>query len=79
MGARKWPTLNEARARAVRTYLERTLERAGGNISQLARLAGRNRTEMYRLLERHGLRSANRASAQSNPRMRRGRWGELES
>jgi two-component system response regulator GlrR len=33
----------------------RILKITGGNVTQAARLAGRNRTEFYRLLERHAL------------------------
>jgi two-component system response regulator GlrR len=29
-----------------------------GQVSEVARLAGRNRTEVYRLLQRHGLTPA---------------------
>ena len=38
-----------------RDYLVRILKITGGNVSKAARLAGRNRTEFYRLLERHSL------------------------
>ena len=31
------------------------LKITGGNVTKAARLAGRNRTEFYRLLERHSL------------------------
>ena len=37
------------------TYLVRILKITGGNVTKAARLAGRNRTEFYRLLERHSL------------------------
>ena len=33
----------------------RILKITGGNVTKAARLAGRNRTEFYRLLERHSL------------------------
>ena len=33
----------------------RILKITGGNVTKAARLAGRNRTEFYRLLERHAL------------------------
>ena len=33
----------------------RLLKITGGNVTKAARLAGRNRTEFYRLLERHSL------------------------
>ncbi len=38
-----------------RDYLVRILKITGGNVTKAARLAGRNRTEFYRLLERHSL------------------------
>jgi DNA-binding NtrC family response regulator len=37
-------------------YLSGLLERAGGNMSEAARIAGVDRTTLYRLMERHGLR-----------------------
>ena len=36
-------------------YLVQLLKLTAGNVTQAARLAGRNRTEFYRLLERHSL------------------------
>jgi two-component system response regulator GlrR len=47
--------LDEARRAFERDYLVRILKITGGNVSKAARLAGRNRTEFYRLLERHAL------------------------
>ena len=47
--------LDEARKVFEREYLVRILKITGGNVSKAARLAGRNRTEFYRLLERHSL------------------------
>ncbi len=50
--------LDEARRAFERDYLVRILKITGGNVTQAARLAGRNRTEFYRLLERHALEPA---------------------
>jgi len=47
--------LDEARRAFERDYLVRILKITGGNITKAARLAGRNRTEFYWLLERHSL------------------------
>ena len=47
--------LDEARRAFERDYLARILKITGGNVTQAARLAGRNRTEFYRLLDRHAL------------------------
>ena len=41
-----------------RDYLERLLRLTGGNVSDAARLADRNRTEFYRLLQKHELTPA---------------------
>lgn len=48
-------SLEHARMRFERDYLVRTLRITGGNVSQAARLAKRNRTEFYKLLQRHHL------------------------
>ncbi|MFL5561403.1 MAG: sigma-54-dependent transcriptional regulator [Gemmatimonadaceae bacterium] len=40
-----------------RSYVTRLVARASGNMSRAARLASVDRTTLYRLLERHGLRS----------------------
>jgi transcriptional regulator of acetoin/glycerol metabolism len=37
-------------------YLARLTARAGGNMSKAARLAGIDRTTLYRLMEKHGFR-----------------------
>jgi two-component system, NtrC family, response regulator GlrR len=50
--------LAEARAEFERDYLAGLLRLTGGNVSEAARLAGRNRTEFYRLLDRHHLTAA---------------------
>lgn len=49
------PPLDDARHLFEQEYLVRLLKITHGNVSQAARLAGRNRTEFYRLLERHQL------------------------
>ncbi|MFU2487446.1 sigma 54-interacting transcriptional regulator [Thauera sp. WH-1] len=45
----------EAKQRFERNYLIQLLKLTAGNVSDAARLAERNRTEFYRLLQRHGL------------------------
>ncbi len=47
--------LEEARRRFERDYLVGLMRAAEGNVSRAARLAGRNRTEFYRLMQRHQL------------------------
>ena len=49
------PPLDQARRAFERDYLVRILTMTAGNVTRAARLAGRNRTEFYRLLERHSL------------------------
>jgi two-component system response regulator GlrR len=48
-------TLAQARQRFEREYLVGLLKLSDGNVSDAARLADRNRTEFYRLLQKHGL------------------------
>ncbi len=48
-------SLEEAKKRFERDYLVRVLKIAEGNVSHAARLAQRNRTEFYRLLQKHQL------------------------
>ncbi|HNR59986.1 MAG TPA: sigma 54-interacting transcriptional regulator [Thauera sp.] len=45
----------EAKQRFERNYLIQLLKLTAGNVTDAARLADRNRTEFYRLLQRHGL------------------------
>lgn len=53
--AQRMESLEEARARFERDYLVRALRIAEGNVTHAARLAKRNRTEFYKLLQRHHL------------------------
>jgi len=50
-------SLEQARGAFEREYLVRILRMTSGNVTQAARLAQRNRTEFYKLLERHQLES----------------------
>ena len=52
------PSFSEARKSFERDYLIQLLKLVGGNVSQAARIAKRNRTEFYRLLNRHMLKPA---------------------
>lgn len=49
------PPFDEAREEFTRGYLSQILQITGGNVSQAARLAKRNRTDFYKLLGRHQL------------------------
>ncbi|MFE8151478.1 two-component system response regulator GlrR [Brenneria goodwinii] len=49
------PTFVEARHQFELNYLRKLLQIAKGNVTQAARMAGRNRTEFYKLLGRHDL------------------------
>jgi len=48
-------SLEESRRAFERDYLVRILRMTGGNVTQAAKFAQRNRTEFYKLLERHAL------------------------
>ncbi|WP_437652617.1 sigma-54-dependent transcriptional regulator [Sorangium sp. So ce1182] len=52
------PSLKAARDAFERAYLVEVLRRASGNVSAAAKLSGRNRTDFYDLLRKHGLSSA---------------------
>ena len=55
----------EARKGFERDYLVRLLKITGGNVTQAAQLAKRNRTEFYKLLQRHRLEPAMFKSAKT--------------
>jgi two-component system response regulator GlrR len=49
------PSFQDARDHFERDYLAKLLKLTSGNVSQAARIAQRNRTEFYKLLNRHHL------------------------
>jgi two-component system, NtrC family, response regulator GlrR len=49
------PAYDEARDQFSRDFLAANLQRTGGNVSEAARLAKRNRSDFYKLLERYRL------------------------
>jgi len=60
-----WPTLTEARDQFERQYLIRVLQMTEGNVTRSAELAGRNRTDFYKLLKKHEL-SASQVTEQGD-------------
>jgi two-component system response regulator GlrR len=50
------PSFDQARDEFTRSYLVQLLQLTGGNVTQAARLARRNRTDFYKLLSRYELR-----------------------
>ncbi len=52
------PTFADARNQFELHYLRKLLQITKGNVTQAARIAGRNRTEFYKLLSRHELDAA---------------------
>ena len=54
-GGLRLVSFDEARDEFTRSYLSQILQITGGNVSQAARLAKRNRTDFYKLLGRHQL------------------------
>jgi two-component system response regulator GlrR len=49
------PSYQHAKQRFERDYLNQLLRLTSGHVAEAARLADRNRTEFYRLLQKHGL------------------------
>lgn len=56
-------TLQAARDAFEREYLVKVLRVTAGNVADAARIAGRNRTEFYKLLHQHGVDAAEFRSA----------------
>lgn len=56
--SQNWPTLTDARDSFEYQYLCRLLQLADGNVTKASDLAGRNRTDMHKLLKKHGLNAA---------------------
>jgi two-component system response regulator GlrR len=52
------PAFAEARSQFERDYLTRLLQITHGNVTRAAGIARRNRTEFYKLLQRHHLNPA---------------------
>ena len=50
------PSFNESRVHFERDYLVKVLRLTEGNVSRAAKLAQRNRTDFYKLLQRHDLK-----------------------
>jgi len=51
-------THREAMLEAERVYCLSVLELTHGNVSAAARIAGKNRTDFYKVMRRHNLRGA---------------------
>ena len=51
-------SLKDARDAFERDYLISVMRLANGNVATASRLAGRNRTEFYKLLEHHRIEAA---------------------
>ncbi len=58
LGMQTVDSFEDARRRFEYDYLTRILKLTQGNVTQAAKLARRNRTEFYKLLQRHGLEAA---------------------
>lgn len=50
-----WPTLSEARSDFEQDYLIKLLKMTDGNVTRAAELAGRNRTDLHKLMKKYGL------------------------
>ncbi|MEO8016024.1 MAG: two-component system response regulator GlrR, partial [Polaromonas sp.] len=60
-------TFAEAKQRFERDYLVGLLKLTDGNVADAARLADRNRTEFYRLMQKHSLTPGHFKSDSSQP------------
>ena len=53
-----WPNLSDARDAFEHTYLRKLLNMTDGNVTRAAFLAGRNRSDLHKLLKKHELDAA---------------------
>ncbi len=53
-----WPTLTQARDNFEHNYLSRLLQLTEGNVTKASEMAGRNRTDLHKLMKKHGLNAA---------------------
>ncbi len=60
-------TYADAKQRFERNYLVQLLKLTDGNVADAARIAERNRTEFYRLLQKHDLTPAMFRSESETP------------
>lgn len=60
-----WPTLTEARDAFEQQYLHKLLKMTDGNVTRAAELAGRNRTDMHKLMKKHDLEASDYRDRQS--------------
>lgn len=56
--SQRWPSLTEARDSFEYEYLCRLLKLTDGNVTRASELAGRNRTDLHKLMKKHGLAAA---------------------
>lgn len=61
------PSFNEARASFEKSYLTKVLHITAGNVTQAAKIAQRNRTDFYKLLNKHDLEASNFKAATGRP------------
>jgi two-component system response regulator GlrR len=54
-GTHKTKNLTDAKRDFERNYVEELLRSTGGSITEAARLAGRNRSDFYKIVQRHGV------------------------
>ena len=50
-----WPTLTQAKISFEQDYLIKLLKMTDGNVTRAAQLAGRNRTDLHKLLKKYSL------------------------
>lgn len=61
------PSFNEARASFEKSYLTKVMHITGGNVTQAAKIAQRNRTDFYKLLNKHDLEASQFKSGSRRP------------